>query len=247
MLRAIIIDDEPNCIETLGIMLERHCPEVEVLQTFTNPLEAPEAILQLSPDLLFLDIEMPGMTGFDLLEKVKSMAEPAVIFTTAHNEYANKAFKYAAIDYLLKPVDAFDLKAAVERFKVARLKKDAGHRMEVLMANHNRVNPSPILSFAMQDCYEFVNVDDIIRCEADGAYTKFFVAGGEMFIVSRTMGYYEDILTENNFFRVHDKHIVNKYFIKKYIKEDGQILLTDGTLVDVSRRRKDGFLKWMGA
>lgn len=245
MLRTIIIDDEPNCIEMLGLMLGRYCPEVQVLHTFSNPLDAPAAILDQSPDLLFLDIEMPGMSGFDLLEKVKSMAQPDVIFTTAHNEYAIKAFKYAAIDYLLKPVDAFDLKAAVERCIARRLTAHAANRIGVLIDNHQRPAQSPTLTLATLEGYIFVKVDDIARCEADGAYTKIFLAGGEMIIVSQTMRHYEDILLENNFFRIHDKHIVNLRFVKKYVREDGQVLLLDGTRVDVSRRRKDDFLKRM--
>lgn len=245
MLRTIIIDDEPNCIETLGLMLGRYCPEVQVLHTFSNPLDAPAAILDQAPDLLFLDIEMPGMTGFDLLEKVKSMAQPDVIFTTAHNEYAIKAFKYAAIDYLLKPVDAFDLKAAVERCIARRRTAHAENRIGVLIDNHKKAAQPPTLTLATQEGYIFVKIDDIVRCEADGAYTKIYLVGGEMIIVSQTMRHYEDILTENNFFRIHDKHIVNLRFVKKYIKEDGQVLLRDGTRVDVSRRRKDDFLKRM--
>lgn len=242
MLRTIIIDDDPNCIELLSIMLSRYCPQVQVLQTFTNPKEAPEAILEQSPDLLFLDIEMPGMTGFDLLDKIKSIRRTDVIFTTAHDEYAFKAFKYAAIDYLRKPVDAFELKDAVERCILRTQTAHAVNRIGVLMDNHHKISASPTLTLATQEGYIFVKVEDIMRCEADGAYTKIYLVNGEMVIVSHTMRHYEDILDDNHFFRIHDKHIVNLRFVKKYIKEDGQVLLTNGVRVDVSRRRKDAFL-----
>ncbi len=243
MVRTLIVDDELNCIEMLELMLGRYCPELQVLRTISNPLEAPAAILDLNPDLIFLDIEMPGMTGFDLLEKIKGIAQPDVIFTTAHNEYAIKAFKYAAVDYLLKPVDALELKAAVLRSLENR--RQAPGRLDVLVGNYKNSTQAPILALASQEGYLYVRIEDIVRCEADGAYTKFFLTNGEMVIVSHTMRHYEDILTENNFFRVHDKHIVNLRFVKKYLKEDAQVLLSDGARVDVSRRRKDDFLKRM--
>lgn len=243
MLRTIIIDDESNCIEMLEIMLARYCPEVQVLRTISNPLEAPAAVLDLNPELIFLDIEMPGLTGFDVLEKIKGVAHADVIFTTAHNEYAIKAFKYAAVDYLLKPVDAIELKAAVLRCVENR--QFGQNRLDVLVGNHKNTTQTPTLALASQEGYVFVKIEEIVRCEADGAYTKFFLDTGEMVIVSHTMRHYEDILVENNFFRVHDKHIVNLNFVKRYLREDAQLLLSDGTRVDVSRRRKDDFLKRM--
>lgn len=246
MLRTIIIDDEPNSSEMLGLMLQRYCPDVQVLSVVHNPLEAPAMILDSNPDLLFLDIEMPGMSGFDLLEKIKSVVHPDVIFTTAHNAYAIKAFKYAAVDYLLKPVEAVELKAAVQRCAERRAAtQQSSNRLDVLVGNHKNGAQAPVLALVSQEGYVFVKVADVIRCEADGAYTKFYLASRETVVVSHTMRHYEDLLTDNNCFRVHDKHIVNLQYVKKYLKEDAQVLLSDGSRVDVSRRRKDDFLKRM--
>lgn len=246
MLRTILIDDEPGCLDTLDILLRRYCPELNILARYSNPRQGLAAVIEHRPDLLLLDIEMPEISGFDILEKIRGIASPEVIFTTAHNDYAVKAFKYAAVDYLLKPVDALELQAAVSRC-VEKRPNGFGqrHLIDLLLRNHLGAE-TPTLALPTQEGFVYVKPDDILRCEADGGYTRFYLPGKETVLVSRTLGDYEDILTDHRCYRVHDKHIVNLRFVKKYLKGDGgQVVLSDNSVVDVSRRRKEGFLKKM--
>lgn len=248
MLQTILIDDEPGSLETLKRLLRRYCPDVEILGQFSDPHGGLKAVLELAPDLILLDIEMPELSGFDILERIKGIVAPDIIFITAHNEYAIKAFKYAAVDFLLKPVDALELKAAVQR---CQQQTDERHQqkklLELLLQNHrSNGHGSLMLALPTQEGYVFIKPDDILRCEADGGYTKFYLQGKETVLVSRTLGDYEDILSDHRCYRVHDKYIVNLRFVKKYVKGDGgQVVLTDNSTVEVSRRRKEGFLKRM--
>lgn len=248
MLRTILIDDETGSLETLAQIVRRYCPEVELLGQFSAPFQGLDAVLSLEPELLLLDIEMPELSGFDILERIKGFVAPDIIFTTAHNEYAIKAFKYAALDFLLKPVDALELKAAVQRCQQQTAERRQQKKLlDVLLHNHQTNGHSPpTLALPTQDGYIFIQPADVLRCEANGGYTKFHLQGKETVLVSRTLGDYEAILNDHHCYRVHDKHIVNLRFVKKYLKGDGgQVVLADNSVVDVSRRRKDDFLKRM--
>lgn len=247
MQRAILIDDEITCLETLELLVRRYCPDVEIAGQYNDPQKGLEAILEHNPQLLLLDIEMPQISGFDILEKIRGLAAPNIIFTTAHNEYALKAFKYAAVDFLLKPVDALELRAAVERCKQQAAVQQNQILLDLLLKNHqNQATETPTLALPTHDGFIFINPDDILRCEADGGYTKFYLHGKETVLVSRTLGDYEDILSDHRCCRVHDKSIVNLRYVKKYLRGDGgQVVLVDNSVVDVSRRRKDAFLKHM--
>lgn len=244
ILRTILLDDDQGALETLKLTLQKYCPDVEILGYYTDVHIAIEAILASNPDLLLMDIEMPSLSGFDIVERIRGMAMPEVIFITAYNEYALKAFKYAAVDFLLKPVDALELKAAIARCQQKRLSQQSFVLLNVLLQNYQaQAEALPTLVLPTQEGYIFIKPNDIIRCEAQGSYTQFFLQNNEKIMVSRTMHSYEDILAEHNCFRVHDKHIVNLKHVKKFIKKDGgQVIMSDGSEVNVSRRRKEAFL-----
>ena len=247
MLSAILIDDEITCLETLELMVRRYCPDVEIMGKYNDPGKGLDAILEHNPQLLLLDIEMPQISGFDILEKIRGVAYPNIIFTTAHNEYALRAFKYAAVDFLLKPVDALELRAAVERCKQQTAVQQNQMLLDLLLKNHqSQATETPTLALPTHEGFIFINPDDILRCEADGGYTKFYLHGKETVLVSRTLGDYEEVLSDHRCYRVHDKNIVNLRYVRKYLKGDGgQVVLTDNSVVDVSRRRKEGFLERM--
>jgi two-component system LytT family response regulator len=247
MLRTILIDDEPGSLATLEQLVRRFCPEVDIIGLYNNPHEGVENIVTLAPDLLLLDIEMPELSGFDILEKIRGIVSPKIVFTTAHNEYAVKAFKYAALHFLHKPVDGAELREAIERCKQQEYAQQNHALLDLLLNNHrNHATDSPTLALPTQDGYVFVKPNEIVRCEADGGYTKFYLKGKETVIVSHTLGNYEDILADYRCYRVHDKHIVNLNFVKKYLRGDGgTVVLADNSVVEVSRRRREGFLKKM--
>lgn len=243
MLSAIVIDDEPTPLKALTQLVERFCPEVIILRTCTDPHKAVEAILELQPELLLLDIEMPQLSGFDILEKIKGLAFPEVIFTTAHNQYAIRAFRYASVDYLLKPIDAAELEVAVARCMTKRHDRISAAQLDLLLENHRNHHKTPTLALPTRDGLFFTNITNIIYCEAEGAYTRFYIREKGMIIVSHHLGFYEPVLAEHHFFRIHDRYIVNLNEVERYFKgEGGQVRLSNGTVLDVSRRRKEGFL-----
>ncbi len=243
MITAIIIDDEADSRENLCSLLKAHCPQVEILKTCHSPKEGLKILEESQPSLVFLDIEMPGMTGFELLEKLNPVPFE-VIFTTAFNQYAIRAIKLSALDYLLKPIIAEDLKNAVSKFERRKTGNEHLEQMRLLLSNlrhpKNEVHKIAIPSF---DGMIFINITDIIRLEAEGSYTRFHTRQGQ-YLVSRTMKEYEDLLSENDFFRVHHGHMINLNQVNRYVKGDGgYIILHDGTNVPVSARRKTEVLE----
>ncbi len=238
MIKAILIDDEDDSRENLLSLLQKYCPHVEVLAACHTPEKGMEAIRAMKPALVFLDIEMPGMTGFDLLEKLSPVSFE-VIFTTAFNQYAIRAIRFSALDFLLKPVIAEELIKAVSRFELKKQSSDTLEQMKLLLSNLK--NPKGILhkiAIPTLDGMIMQEVNDIIRLEADGSYTRFITPQGS-YLVSRTMKEYDDLLAENNFLRVHHGHLINLNFVKKYVRSDGgYIVLNDGTSIPISVRKK---------
>lgn len=243
MLKAIIIDDEEKAQKNLFNLLKEYCDNVEVMAMESSIEEGIERIDKLKPDLVFLDIEMDNETGFDLL---KHYPEPAfhVIFVTAHDEYAIRAFKHSAVDYLLKPVDIDELTEAVTRLESKVNVKPAESNIDFLLSQ--LANPSKELDKLILPSMEsllFVNVEDIVRCESIDNYTNFHMASGKVHLVSKNIKHYEDILQDTHFFRVHRSHLININFIKEYHRgEGGYLTLTNGEQVPVSRRKKIAFL-----
>lgn len=245
MLNAFIIDNDPGFIEHLQSILGRYCADkVQVVESFEVPEDAVDAILTNHPDLVFLDIEMPRLSGFELLDRIKDI-RLEVIFVTAHDAYAVRAFKYAAIDYLVKPVNPLDLCKAVARCDRKVTNRQKRLQLETLLTfkNNGHGDDTPLVLHT-EEGLVFLKIYDIVRLEAKGSYTQFFLKDGSKIMVSKTLKDWEEVLCDNSFYRVHDSHLVNLKCIKKYIKkEGGHLLMTDNSSVNVARRRKEEFLK----
>jgi two-component system, LytTR family, response regulator len=247
MLRSIIVDDELKSRESLKILIEDFCSDVTVEALCQNIDEAMAAIDKVKPDVVFLDIQLRGETGFDLLSKYKDF-DFEVIFTTAYSEYAIKAFKFSAIDYLLKPIDIQELTNALEKVKKER-NNNITNRLQELVKNL-RVNSSDGYKLALPtgDGLIFVKVSEILYCEASSNYTEITLADNKKYLVSRTLKEYEDILTDQNFYRIHHSYLINLDGIKKYVRGDGgYVVMTNDQALDVSKRKKEGFLERIGA
>lgn len=246
-MKAILVDDENGSRESLALLLEKYCPQVQVLAKADSMTSALTAVQKYEPELVFLDIEMPNGSGFDLLEKIKDI-DFDVVFITAYDHYAIRAIKFSAVDYLLKPVDPEDLKNAVNRVEEKRLsKKSLGDKYKTLLSNVKSETKLKKVAIPDGDGLVFINLTDIIRCDSDGNYTYFILNNGKKIMSSRTLGEYEEMFEGENFFRVHRSHLVNLDHVKKYIKgEGGYVVLSDNSQVEVSRRKKIEFLEKLG-
>jgi len=245
MIRAILIDDEPNNLQNLKTLLATYCPDVSVLGDATSARQGIELINLLNPELVFLDIEMPGQSGFDLLAQLENIRFE-VIFVTAYNNYALKAIKFNALDYILKPIDIEELESAVNRAKQRLADKSQLEFTKLAFQNLQLPRKHKRIALASTDKIEFFDVDSIIRCLGENNYTRFFFENGESRLVSKPLSEYEELLDEFDFIRVHKSHLVNGAKISSFIKNDGGYLLTsDGCSVPVSRRKKDELLDRM--
>lgn len=241
MIRAVIIDDEKAGREILRNLSQKYCSGiVEIAGEADSVFSGKEVLEQTRPDLVFLDVQMQDGTGFDLLEMLSEITF-SVIFVTSYDKFAIRAFKYNAVDYLLKPVDPDLLAAAVGRVKLQHNPAENHARYKTLSGNHQ--NPEKI-ALPGSDGIRFVKVDDIMRCESDSNYTTIFTVNREKIMVSRTLKEYEDMLEGTGFFRVHKSHLVNLKYVDKYIPgEGGYLILEDKTQVMVSRRKKESLLE----
>lgn len=245
MIKAVIIDDEQHCIDRLTTLLSKSCSDtVELLAGVKSVEEGLAAIKTYKPQLVFLDIEIGNKTGFDLLKQLPEI-NFEVIFTTAYDKYAVQAFKFSAIDYLLKPIDADELQAAIKRFNDRVSQKDIAGKFDALFHNLKNIQSSskkicvPVLSGLV-----FIQTDDIIRCESSVNYTTLFLKDKQKLLVAKTLKEFEELLTGYNFYRVHNSHLINLAYIKMYNKgKGGTVTMTDGSEIEVSTRRKDDFLK----
>jgi two-component system, LytTR family, response regulator len=245
MIRAILVDDETHGLDTLAIHLADYCPQVQVLARCSSAKKALEAIDKISPDLVFLDIEMPVMNGFELLEQFDQIPF-SVIFTTSYDQYAIKAIRFSALDYLLKPVDPKELIAAVN--KVDKQKSRPSNEqfkmlMEQLQHKEGRLTKIAIPTL---EGFELIPAEEVIRCEADDNYTYIFLRNKTKIVASRSLKEMEEQLREfSSFLRVHHSYIVNLNEVVKYVRgEGGYLVMTDGTTVNVSRSRKEALLKY---
>ncbi len=241
-MKAIIIDDEDHCIESIRLLLEKYQPQVEVIAEITNPKEAIECISSHQPDVVFLDIKMPVMTGFEIIAKIRNI-DFHVIFTTAYDEYAIKAFKVNATDYLLKPVSADELINAVKKVENRLQQGFSSKQLNTLIKQMDRrLNTKEKIPLPTQQGVSFVKVDDIIRCEADGNYTKVLCTD-DKYLVCKTLKDLELLLKDNNFHRVHHSHLINLKHISMYHRgKGGFVTMSNGDHVDVSRSRRSAFL-----
>lgn len=245
-IKAIIVDDEQHCIDALKTMLQKKCPEVTVLAGVNSVQDAKQVIDELHPDLVFLDVEMPHQNGFELL-KLYDKVNFDVIFTTAYEQYALKAIKFNALDYLLKPFSVQDLQEALRKFHERRINKtDNGMApLEVFLQNMKTIQQTnKKIALPTINGLVFMPVQNIVRCESTGNYTKIFFTDRKQLLVSKPLKEFEELLTDVDFFRVHNSHLINLQQMESYIQgEGGFALMSDGTQVEVSRRRKAEFLK----
>lgn len=242
-LKAIIVDDEAKSRNNLRGFLKEYCQQVTICGEAESAAEAMKLIRQLSPDLVFLDIEMPGGSGFDLLKSLNKQ-DFEVIFVTAFDQYGIQAVKFCAIDYILKPIDIFELSRAVEKAQEQVQKKRENQRLTELVANLDRADEEKRIALPLADKIEFIAVNQIIRLEADSNYTRIFLEGKKEYLVCKTLKDYQEILESHNFIRTHQSHLINCRKIAAYIKtEGGYIQMTDGSSVPISRQKRDDVLK----
>jgi len=239
MIKALLIDDEPSAVNTLQLMLQRYVPEITTNRATNDPQEGLALINSFQPDLLFLDIQMPVLDGFELLKKVSKFPFQ-IIFTTAHDQYAIRAIRFSALDYLLKPIDADELRAAFEKYLIRRTEAPANQALyQNLMHNISAGDKKDFkLAVPTIDGTFFYFPDEIVRLEGESNYTRLFFTDKKPLLISRTLKEYEELLADHGFIRVHKSHLVNKKHVVNY-KNDGQLVLSDQSKVEVSRRRKE--------
>ncbi len=249
-LKTILVDDEVACTSTLKIELEAYCPDVEVILTFNDPDEAIIFLQKNQVDILFLDIEMGVMTGFDLLNKLKNISFE-VVFVTAYDNYAVKAFEYCAVDYLIKPVMKYRLIEAVEKIMKKRDSPTPNTlKMNLLQSSLQSIQQQlPTIPIPTADGLELIRIDEIVYIEADGNYTTIFMkTAKEQYCVSKSLKEIEGLLSGRNFIRTHNSFIVNPLYIKKYVRgSGGYLIMSNGASVDVSRANKDKVIEALGA
>jgi two-component system, LytTR family, response regulator len=240
MYNLLIIDDEKRALNVLRILIEKHLPGVATVETASGPEEGLIKFQQLAPDLIFLDVEMPGMTGFELLEEIRKINTTTnVIFTTAYDQYAIRAIRFSAIDYLLKPIDVHELVNAYQRFvdycNTQFNNPDA--LMSNLMSNLKSMHiQKPRLAVPSLGGAVFFDIDEIVRCKANDNYTEFYLADGQRYVASKPLKEYDALLHDYNFLRVHQSHLIDPVYIKQYTNK-GMLELKDGTQIPVSRRK----------
>ena len=243
-MKAILVDDEPDGIRTLQKLLGLHCPHVQVVATASSAAMAKQQIIESEPDVVFLDIQMPGKSGLDLLRELSSN-NFEVIFVTAHNEYMLQALQYSAADYLLKPVDEDRLIEAVQRVgqRVEEGKKEE-HRNALLHNLGKAGNPSEMrLCLPTQKGFIVLKLDDIIYCEAERSYTVFHLEGNKTVTVSKPLLDYDQVLKDGSFLRIHKSFLINLRHVKEYQRgEGGMVIMTNNAEIEVSRRKKELFL-----
>ena len=240
MIKALIIDDEASNRENLQHLLQVYAPDIEVCATAEDVNSALKAINQHLPQLVFLDIQLHAQSGFDLLKQLGDI-DFEIIFVTAYNQYGIQAVKFAALDYLLKPIDIDELQQAVDKARKAVGQKQKNQRLNYLLDYLKEdKKATPRIALPMFNETRYVNIGDIIRCEADNTYTKFILTGGEQLLVSKTLKEYADLLVNHAFIRTHQSHLVNIDYIKSWLREDGgSLLLTDQTRIPVSKLNRE--------
>jgi two-component system LytT family response regulator len=244
-MRAIIVDDEAAAINSLSWELRKYPDFISIIETFTSPKEAISGINYLKPDCVFLDIEMPEMSGFSLLDKLE-YRNFAIVITTAYNQYAIQAIKESAVDYLLKPVDQDDIQGVVEKLKKLNGSQNFQHHFEQTFKALSKASAPQVVQIPVSGKILFLRVDDVIYCESDGNYSKVFLESGEQIMVSKKLKELEDLLPARIFFRIHNSYIVHLLKVDEYIRTDGYLVLSNDRKIPISRTKKDAFLNRMG-
>ncbi len=245
MIKAILVDDEVHCLDTLSIILKEYCPEVQILDQCRSAKAGLAAIEKLKPNLVFLDIEMPAMNGFEMLEQFAQI-NFAIVFTTSYDQYAIKAIRFSALDYLLKPIDPKELITAVHKVQTQK-QLPAAEQFEILFSRiQHKESAFRKMAVPTSEGFELIAADQILRCEADDNYTHLFLKNKTKIIACRTLKEVEEQLQDFSYFvRVHHSYLVNMNEVTKYVRgEGGYVIMSDGSSVNVSRSRKEALLKW---
>lgn len=244
MINTIIIDDEIHCIQRLSNLLKEYCRDnIHLLGAYENIEEGLSSIKKLRPGLVFLDIQLNEKTGFDMLRQIKDITFE-LIFTTAYEKYAVQAFKFSALDYLLKPIDADDLLMAVNKVTKRISRNEMSKKMDVLFHNLKNINAPRKISIPTVDGLMFIEVNDIIRCQSSINYTTIYLKNNQKITVAKTLKEFDELLSDYNFYRVHNSHLINLIHIKKYNKnKGGYIEMCDHSEIQLSSRRKEDFIK----
>jgi two-component system LytT family response regulator len=245
MLKAIIIDDEPDCVKLLALQLKMYCPQVQVIAECTSSETGLLKIKELQPDIVFLDIEMPVMNGFQILEKLGQI-NFSLVFVTAYDQFAVKAFRFNALDYLLKPIDGKDLKVAVEKALQQKPNSEQLHLMKQQFQVGEKYHLEKI-ALPYQNGVTFTEIKNVLYCESDNNYTRIYVVGGQQYLISKTLGDIQEVLEEKNFLRVHRQYLVNLDHIKKYVKGEGNYLIMSNECnIPVARNKKEKLVERFG-
>ncbi len=247
-MRALIIDNEKQIRDGLVQLLKTSCPQISEIHEAAGVESGLESLYTLAPDIVFLDVEMNDGTGFDLLRQMKPGLSFGLVFITAHDKYAVEAFRFSAIDFLLKPINRLDLIASVERVMNHRRRDDMQRQLNVLQESLGTLkNTDKKIVLKDSESFHFINVSDIIRCEADGAYTKFIISGNKNILISKVLKEYEELLADYNFVRVHHSHLINTRQIVRFDRADGGVLMmANGDSVPVSQRKREHLLSVLG-
>jgi two-component system LytT family response regulator len=242
-IKALIIDDEQKASDVLRLMIERFVPEIKQVQCCNDARKAAEVIHLFQPDIIFLDIRMPYLDGFGVLNQIQNKRFK-VIFTTAYNEYTVQAIRFSAFDYLLKPVDATELINAVQRYQQALDELSfQPEQLKNILHNIDAASPGEFrLALPSREGVYFIRPDEILHCEAFGAYTKFYCLHNKTHLTSKVLGEYEELLSPYGFIRTHKSHLVNKKYIS-FINHEGSAVLKDNSTVEISRRKKEDVMK----
>ncbi len=243
MIKAIIIEDELKSREALRGLLERYCKDVDILAEADGYKSGIQAIKDHNTDMIFLDIQMPDGSGFKLLEDLGEI-NFEIIFTTAYDQFAIKAIKYSALDYLLKPIIPEELISAIEKVSQKKKKGSLNKNVNVLLNNiKDKADEPRKIILSTSEKIHVVNIEEIIRCESDNYYTRFFFTDGSKLLISKTLKENEELLSEHNFIRPHKSHLINIRYIKSFNRNDGgYIFMTDGSKIPVSRRKRESVI-----
>lgn len=237
-IKSIIVDDEEGNRANLRSLLTSYCPQVEIIAEADSAITAMDAIAEHCPQLIFLDIEMPNGNGFDLLSKLDRI-DFEIIFVTAFGQYALKAIKFCALDYILKPIDMLDLKTAVQKAEKRIREHERSDSWQVFVENQQS-SQNPKIALPTGNQIDYIPVSEIVRCKGDGNYTTFYLENKQSLMVSKTLKEFEELLSEHNFIRVHQSHLINARYVKTYVKSDGGYLrMEDSSEIPISRQRKE--------
>ena len=246
MLKAIIIDDEPDCVRLLALQLKMYCPQVNVVAECTESEVGYQQIKELQPDIVFMDIEMPVMNGFQLLEKIGAI-NFSLVFVTAYDQFAVKAFRFSALDYLLKPIDGKDLKAAVAKAEQRSFPQTQQLNLLKQQLHDGEKKLPDKIALPYQNGVIFAEIKLVIYCESENNYTRIHTVDGNQYMVAKTLGDIQEVLEERNFLRIHRQYLINLDHIKKYVRGEGNyLIMSNNQSIPVARNQKEKLIEKFG-